>query len=274
MLAMTAFAANSLLCRQALRQLQIDAASFTAIRILSGAAVLWLLLHLNRKTISASGNWISALALFSYMAAFSFSYVDLSAGTGALLLFGAVQTTMILYGLWSGERLGRRQVLGLLMAVTGLVIFLLPGISPPPLMGATLMLAAGVCWGIYSLRGKGSKNPLAMTAGNFLRSVPMTIALSIFMLPQLQMQVPGVVLAVLSGAIASGLGYAIWYQVVRDIKTTSAAIMQLSVPIIAAVGGMMLLEEAVTWHFVLSSAIILGGIALAILRNENGRTPK
>lgn len=263
-LAMMAFAANSLLCRLALKHAQIDAASFTSIRILSGAAALCLIMRFQGKTRSAGGSWISAFALFSYAAAFSFAYVSLTAGAGALLLFGAVQTTMIFYGLRSGERLNRRQGAGLVMAVFGLVAFMLPGISTPPLIGTALMLIAGGAWGIYSLLGKSSSNPLQMTAGNFLRAVPFATGLSLMLIPKMQMNETGIMLAILSGAIASGVGYAIWYQVIRETRTTSAAIMQLSVPVIAAIGGMVLLGETITLHLFISSMAILGGIAMAI----------
>lgn len=263
-LAMTAFAANSLLCRLALKHAQIDAANFTSIRILSGAAALWLIMRFQGKVRFAGGRWISAFALFSYAAAFSFAYVSLSAGTGALLLFGAVQTTMIFCGLRSGERLNRWQGMGLAMAVSGLVAFLLPGISTPPLAGTALMLIAGVAWGIYSLLGKGSSDPLGMTAGNFLRAVSFAVGLSILLIPGMQVNETGVLLAILSGAIASGVGYAIWYQVVRNTKTTNAAIMQLSVPVIATIGGMVLLGETVTWHQFIFSMAILGGISMVL----------
>lgn len=265
-LAITAFAANSLLCRMALKHTQIDAASFTSIRILSGAAALWLIMRFQGKTRHIDGSWISAFALFAYAAAFSFAYVSLPAGTGALLLFGTVQTTMILYGLRSGERLNRRQSAGLVLAVSGLVAFMLPGISSPPLIGTALMLIAGIAWGGYSLLGKGSSDPLGMTTGNFLRAVPLAIGLSLMLMPQMQMDETGTVLAILSGAIASGVGYAIWYQVVRETRTTSAAIMQLSVPVIAAIGGMVLLGEAITLPQYISSMAILGGITMVIIR--------
>lgn len=265
MFAMTAFAANSLLCRLALKHAQIDAASFTSIRILSGAAALWIIIRLQGKVKYAGGSWIAAFALFSYAASFSFAYTSLPAGTGALLLFGAVQTTMILYGLRSGERLNWRQGAGLAIAVSGLIAFMLPGVSAPSLPGATLMLIAGGAWGAYSLLGKTSIDPLVTTASNFYCAIPYTIVLSLMLMPEMRMNGTGVALAILSGAIASGMGYAIWYQVVRESKTTSAAIMQLSVPVIAAVGGIGILGEAFTINMLLSSMAILGGIAVILL---------
>lgn len=265
MFAMTAFAANSLLCRLALKHAQIDAASFTSIRLLSGAAALWIIMRLQGKAKYAGGSWVAAFALFAYAASFSFAYTSLPAGTGALLLFGAVQTTMILYGLRSGERLNLRQGTGLAIAVSGLIAFMLPGASAPSLPGATLMLIAGVSWGVYSLLGKASIDPLITTARNFYRAIPYTIVLSLLLAPEMRMNGTGMALAILSGAIASGMGYAIWYRVVRESKTTSAAIMQLSVPVIAAVGGIGILGEALTINMFLSSMAILGGIAMILL---------
>ena len=219
---MIAFASNSLLCRSALKQTNIDAASFTFIRIFSGAAALWFIIKIRRKLIvdrtasplveSKAGNWPSALALFAYAAAFSFAYNSLSAGTGALLLFGAVQATMILWGLRKGERLHAIQMVGLALAVSGLVVLLFPGLSAPPFTGSILMLGAGVAWGIYSLRGKQSANPVAATAGNFLRAVPLAAIVSIILLPWAHLDRAGIGYAVLSGAITSGLGYVIWYS--------------------------------------------------------------
>src|SRR5438046_6300247 len=212
LLAMTAFAGNSLLCRQALKRTTIDAASFTFIRILSGAVVLWLVVMLRKRTRPKAGNWASALALLAYAAAFSFAYISLSAGTGALLLFGAVQATMIIWGLGQGERLRTRQWLGLALAVAGLIALLFPGLSAPPINGALLMLCAGIAWGFYSLRGKGAGDPATATAGNFLRAVVFATALSMALLPWLKLDRAGVGYAILSGAFASGIGYVIWYS--------------------------------------------------------------
>jgi drug/metabolite transporter (DMT)-like permease len=212
------------------------------------------------------GNWFAAFALFIYMATFSFAYVVLPAGTGALLLFGAVQLTMILYGWRSGERLSTWQMAGLLLAVAGLIAFLSPGVSVPSLPEAMLMLAAGVAWGVYSLLGKNAGDPLLATASNFYRAIPFTLLLSLLLISKMHMNGIGIALAVLSGAIASGLGYAVWYGVVRELRTSSAAIMQLSVPVIAAVGGIALLGEDFTIHFLLSSLAILGGIAIILLK--------
>lgn len=274
-LAMIAFAGNSLLCRAALKHTSIDAASFTTIRLISGAIMLGLLVHLRHGMRGGQGNWLSALALFVYAAGFSFAYVSLPAATGALLLFGAVQATMIGYGAWKGERLLIVQFVGLALAFGGLVGLLLPGLSAPPLYGSLLMLLAGVAWGIYSLRGKGAGDPLQVTSGNFLRTVPVAAALSVFMLNGAALDIAGFGYAVASGALASGIGYAIWYTALPSLKATHAATVQLSVPVIAALGGVVFLGEPITPRLALASAAILGGIALVILERQqaNGVQP-
>jgi drug/metabolite transporter (DMT)-like permease len=264
-LAMMAFAGNSLLCRVALQQTSIDAASFTTIRLLSGALMLWLIARLRSGANSGKGNWLSALVLFVYAACFSFAYIGLAAATGALLLFGAVQVTMIGHGLWAGERLRRLQLLGLFLAFGGLVGLLLPGIAAPPLSAALLMLAAGVAWGVYSLRGKGGGDPTRVTAGNFLRAVPFAAILSILLMNGTALDRTGIGYAVLSGALASGIGYIIWYTALPRLKASTAASVQLSVPVIAALGGIVFLGEAMTLRLVLAAVTILGGIALVIL---------
>lgn len=268
LVAMMAFAGNSLLCRLALKHTTIDAASFTSIRILSGALMLWLIVQLRSTAPKAPGNWPSALALFAYAAGFSYAYISLPAGTGALLLFGAVQATMIGYGLWSGERLQLRQNIGLILAIGGLIALLLPGLSAPPLQGALLMLAAGIAWGVYSLRGKGAGDPTRVTAGNFLRAALFTVGLSAIMLPWASIDSAGFWYAVASGALASGIGYAIWYTALGGLKATSAATVQLSVPVIAAIGGIVFLGEPVTLRFLIASIAILGGVALVIIQRQ------
>ena len=267
-LAMIAFAGNSLLCRAALQHTTIDAASFTTIRLISGALMLWLIVLMRRSKYSGGGGWLSAFALFAYAAGFSFAYVSLSAATGALLLFGAVQATMIGYGIWTGERLLKVQVVGLVLALAGLTGLLLPGLSAPPLYGSVLMLVAGVAWGIYSLRGKGAGDPTTVTAGNFLRAVPIAAALSIITLNVSSLDTAGFGYAVSSGAFASGIGYAIWYTALPALKATNAATVQLSVPVIAALGGVVILGEPITLRLVLASVAILGGIALVILEKQ------
>lgn len=270
-LAMVAFAANSLLCRIALRETGIDAASFTGIRIAAGALVLWLIVLLRGGGIRAHGSWASGLALFAYAAGFSYAYLSLPAAVGALLLFGAVQATMIGYGLARGERFNPRQSIGLVLAAAGFVGLLLPGLSAPPLAGSLLMIAAGIAWGVYSLRGRGIGNPTAATAGNFARALPFAAALGLAMAGSLRLDAAGVGYAVASGALASGLGYAIWYTALPGLRATSAATVQLSVPVIAALGAAAFLGEAITLRLVLASVAVLGGIALVITGRRAGR---
>jgi drug/metabolite transporter (DMT)-like permease len=279
LLAMLAFAGNSLLCRLALKNTGIDAASFTAIRLISASLVLCLLAggRLNpssngwRKVWQGGGNWPSAAALFAYAAGFSFAYINLPAATGALLLFGAVQATMIGYGVWAGERLRPMQMAGLTLALVGLVALVLPGLAAPPVGSALLMAVAGVAWGVYSLRGKGgpaASSPTTVTAGNFLRTLPFTVVLSLLMAGQFSVDAAGVGYGLISGALTSGLGYVIWYKVLPALKATSAATVQLSVPAIAALGGVVLLAEPLSPRLVLASVAILAGIALVILNKK------
>jgi len=266
--AMTAFAGNSLLCRLALKETRIDPASFTLIRIISGAIALQIILRVRTRPRGKAGSWPSALALFVYAAAFSFAYVTLSAGTGALLLFGAVQATMIIWALREGEQLRMPQRLGLALALGGLVALVFPGLSAPPLGGSLLMLSAGIAWGVYSLRGKVAGDPASATAGNFLRAVPMAVVLSAVFLPWARLDRAGVSYAIFSGAIASGVGYAIWYTVLPSLRAARAATVQLSVPVLAAVGGILFLGEQITLRAVLASIAILGGIALVTLERR------
>jgi len=274
LLAMIAFAGNSLLCRLALKDTGIDAASFTSIRIVSGALALWLIVRLRGGARVAAGSWPSALALFAYAACFSFAYIGLPAATGALLLFGAVQATMVGYGLWMGERLRMHQSAGLLCASAGLVGLMLPGISAPPLPSSMLMLSAGIAWGVYSLRGKGVSDPTRATMGNFRRAVPIAVGLSALAWPWLSLDRDGVCYAIASGALTSGIGYAIWYTALRGLKATSAAAVQLSVPVFAAIGGITLLGEALSLRLLIASAAILGGIALVVIERAARPQPR
>lgn len=262
--ALLAFAGNSLLCRAALAHTAIDAASFTTLRLVSGALMLWGLVQLTRRGASGRGSWPSALALFAYAAAFSFAYVNLPTGTGALLLFGAVQTGMIGWGLVKGERFTLVQWLGLALALAGLVGLLLPGLSAPPLGAALLMITAGLAWAVYSLRGKGAGDPLRVTAGNFVRTVPVALGMSLLFINSAQVDTAGALYAIASGAITSGVGYAIWYAALPHLRATTAATLQLSVPVIAALGGIAWLGEPLTLRLLLASLAILGGIALVI----------
>ena len=262
---MLAFAGNSLLCRLALKETDIDAASFTAVRLASGALVLWLIVYRRKDRTQPAGSWSSAIALFVYAAGFSYAYISLTAASGALLLFGAVQATMITYGLWAGERLTMRQTLGLLLALAGLLGLLLPGLSAPPLGGSLLMLLAGVAWGVYSLRGAGAGDPTTVTGGNFLRATPLALGLSVVTLPWISIDPDGLWYAVASGALASGVGYAIWYSALRGLRAASAATVQLSVPVVAALGGILFLGEPVTVRLLLAALAVLGGIALVVV---------
>lgn len=272
---MFAFAANSILCRLALGAATIDAASFSAVRLISGAATLWLIVHgiRGQRAIGKSGTWTSASMLFLYAVAFSFAYISLNAGTGALILFGAVQVTMIAAGLRSGERLHLLQWLGLLMALGGLVYLVSPGLTAPSPIGSLLMTVAGIAWGIYSLRGRGISNPVAVTADNFMRTVPLVIAVTVLFLPKVHLSLSGMMWAVVSGAVASGMGYVLWYAALRGLTATRAATVQLSVPVLAALGGVMFLSEHITLRLVIASIATLGGVALAVLTRERVPVP-
>lgn len=263
--ALVAFAANSVLCRVALGANRVDPASFTTIRLVSGAVTLLGVLWLTRggEARVPRGNWLSAAMLFVYAAPFSFAYVGLQVGTGALLLFGTVQATMLAAGWQGGERPDPGVWIGLLLALAGLVVLVLPGLAAPPLWAALLMVIAGVAWGFYSLRGRGASDPLADTAGHFVRASLFSVVLSVVSIRALSVQGPGVWLAVASGALASGLGYVVWYAALRGLSATRAAMAQLAVPLLAAVAGTALLTERVTVRLVAASLLILGGVALA-----------
>lgn len=268
-IAMLAFAGNSLLCRLALKTTSIDAASFTLIRLASGAVTLWLIMT-SRKT-SSTGSWASGAALFVYAGAFSFAYVNLPVATGALILFGSVQFTMLGYGVAKGDRLSALQITGIVIAVAGLVALLLPGLATPSLTGTLLMITAGSAWGVYSLRGRDAGDPARATAGNFIRAVPFAAMLAIVMLPQLVADAAGIGYAVVSGAVTSAAGYIIWYAAVKQLKATTAACVQLSVPALTALGGIAILGEQLTWRLALVCLSILGGVALAALGGRPGR---
>ncbi|MFT3867902.1 MAG: DMT family transporter [Nibricoccus sp.] len=244
----------------------IDAASFTTIRLGSGALMLALLAQGRRREIFSGqrGSWRSAVMLFVYAAAFSFAYRNLSAGTGALILFASVQLTMLLFAIFSGERPGAAEWFGLALAFGGLVYLVLPGLSSPPALNAGLMTLAGAAWGIYSLRGRGSVDALGVTIGNFLRAVPFALVATVVTLSDRHATQRGALLAMLSGAIMSGLGYVVWYSALRGLTSTRAALVQLSVPVIAALGGVVLLHEKVTTRLVIASLLVLSGIALAV----------
>lgn len=270
--ALVAFAFNSILCRMALRPGEADAAGFTVVRLVSGAITLAVLAYIFGKTrnVLQTGQWPSAFFLFAYAICFSFAYLGLAAGTGALILFGSVQLTMIAAALIKGERPGVLEWLGLAVAAGGLVYLVLPGLASPPLPSSLLMAAAGVAWGFYTLRGRGSSNPLAETAGNFARAVPMVVLIGIPYVYQMHMTTRGLALAALSGAVASGIGYTVWYAALKHLTSTRAAVLQLLVPVIAAAGGVAFLAETATTRLYVAGAMILGGIGMTIMGHGKG----
>lgn len=264
-IAMLAFAANSILCRMALGEGAIDAATFTTVRVVAGALVLSLILAprwVRRGRIQ--GSWASAAMLFGYMACFSFAYLSLSAGTGALILFGAVQLTMFIAALRAGEHFSLRSWAGLAVAAGGLIYLVSPGITAPDATGAFLMAIAGISWGLYSTRGRGGGDPLESTANNFIYAVPLVLLVSAAFFRDFRSSPEGILLAIVSGALASGLGYAIWYAALKGLSGTRAATVQLSVPVIAAFGGVVLLSEAVTLRLLIASLATIGGIAIVL----------
>ncbi|QEE44406.1 DMT family transporter [Rhizobium sp. WL3] len=272
--AMLAFAANSLLAREALGTASIEAAGYTAVRIMSGALVLYALL---RRGAAASrdearpllpGDWWAAAALFVYAIAFSTAYLSLGAATGALILFSSVQASMLAWGLWKGDRPSGREVIGFGVAFAAFVYLILPGVGRPDPLGSVLMIASGVAWAIYTLRGRGSRDPLGETAGNFVRASAFCLPLVGFALIYETASMTGIALALASGIVASGLGYSIWYKALRGLSTFQAALIQLSVPVIAALGAILFLDERLTLHFVVAGACVLGGIAFAILAKQ------
>lgn len=271
-LAMLAFAGNSILCRLALKTTAIDPASFTSVRMISAAATLTVILQVKGNKPLAAGSWKSAAALFAYAAGFSLAYMNLTAATGALLLFGAVQLSMISISLWRGEKMSLPQLAGFALALVGLVVLVFPGLAAPPITSSALMMGAGIAWGVYSLRGRGVGDPTMVTAGNFIRTIPMTVAFSLIAFSQFSADKLGLVYAVLSGAVTSGLGYAIWYHALPKLKAMEAAIVQLSVPIIAAFGGIVLLGESLTLRLLLAAIAVLGGILLVTVEKTRVAT--
>ncbi len=287
--ALVAFAFNSILCRLALRGEEADAVGFTTVRLAAGAVALvvirYLVIRVSSPTVSKglvgeqetltyvratdtratdAGSWPSAFFLFAYALLFSFAYLDLTAGTGALILFGSVQLTMIAVALTRGERPPLLEWLGLAMAVGGLVYLVFPGLASPPPVSSALMAVAGASWGFYTLRGRSTVDPLADTAGNFVRSVPMIAIAAIPYLSKIHLSTRGALLAVLSGAITSGIGYTVWYAALKFHTSTRAAVLQLAVPVIAAAAGVLLLDETATARLAIAAALILGGIGLTI----------
>ena len=268
-LALIAFAANSLFCRLALMDENIDAASFTLIRMLSGAAMFVLLLSLQRRIPAilvkpTPKRMLSALMLFIYAAAFSFAYITLETATGALVLFGTVQLSMLLIGWFKGSRFTLIESVGIAVSFGGLVYLLYPQAATPSLNGFVLMTFAGFAWGVYTLLGRGSSEPMIDTASNFVLTIPLVVLLTLVCWPSLDISAIGALWAVLSGVLASALGYTIWYAVLPSLRTTSAAVMQLSVPVIAAIGGVLLVAEPITQRLLIASVLVLGGILLVV----------
>ena len=267
-LAMIAFAANSLLTRLGVFQSGLDPVAFAALRVLAGAAMLLVLVQIGRRPLQFTGaqRWIGAAALATYMLGFSLAYLDLEAGIGALILFGTVQVTMFAGGVLAREVIPRTRIIGAAVACVGLVYLLLPGTSAPPALASFLMVAAGIGWGIYSLVGRRETDPLAGTAGNFLLCLIAMAAAFVFLQEGTDLPLSGVIYAVVSGAIASALGYALWYALLPQLGATRAAVAQLSVPVIALAAGAVLLDEVITWRIAFASALVLGGIAFSLWR--------
>jgi drug/metabolite transporter (DMT)-like permease len=265
-LALFAFAMNSVLCRLALGKATIDAASFSTLRLFSGAVMLLLILLASKRARASTPGmkWIPPVLLFLYAVAFAFAYMGLTAGTGALILFGAVQATMIISALCSGERPSALEWAGLLVALGGLVYLVLPGLTSPSVPRSLLMMVAGISWGFYSILGRGSVNPLAETARNFVGALPLAVAVSILLASQIHLSSEGALLAIASGAVTSGLGYVVWYAALKGLTATRAATVQLAVPVLAAVGGVVLLSESLNARLLLAGIMILGGIGLAL----------
>jgi drug/metabolite transporter (DMT)-like permease len=268
---LVAFAANSLLCRMALGGHLIDPVSFTTLRLVSGAMALIPISRLvsesktPQKTI---GSWGSSFALFAYAAAFSLAYVSLSTGMGALILFGSVQVTMIGAALKSGENLGPAQWGGSAAAIVGLIYLVLPGISAPDALGTLLMCVSGIAWGVYSIRGMSASAPVSMTTGNFIRSSPITIIASTVAFSAVHLDPFGILLALISGVVTSGLGYVLWYKTLLSLTTTQASVVQLVVPVLAAFGGVAFLSEQMSVRLIVASALILGGVTLAVIKRK------
>lgn len=266
-LALIALSANSVLCRLALENDAIDASSFTVLRLLSGAIVLLIIISTTRNTAvtSSRGSWSASFMLFLYAITFSYAYISLDTGTGALILFGSVHITMILLSHISGTRLHITEWFGVIIAFAGFIYLILPGITTPSFIGFLLMTVAGIAWGIYTLKGHGSKSPLMDTAYNFFRTIPFVVLLAISTFNNINYTSEGILLALLSGGITSGIGYTIWYIVLGGLSSTQAAALQLTIPVIAAIGGVIFVSEAITFRLIISATMVLGGILIVVL---------
>lgn len=274
--ALLAFAGNSVLCRMALGEGAIDAAGFTSVRLVSGALVLALLLKLTRRKAARVDrrSMASAAVLFCYAAAFSFAYLSLSTATGALVLFGAVQLTMIMAALYAGERLRRSEWIGTGLAGCGLVYLVYPGVTAPSLAGSLLMTGAGIAWGIYCLIGRSASDPLAETSLNFALSLPFAVILGLGFSTHSHFSLQGVLLAIFSGGLASGVGYAVWYAALQGMSAARASIVQLTVPLLAALGGVVVLGEEISLRLAVAAVVILGGLTLALSARRSLDTPR
>lgn len=267
LLALLAFAGNSILCRLALGGNTIDAASFTSIRLLSGILVLGVILKIiqPKGPVTSKGSWKASFMLFIYAVTFSYAYISLDTGVGALILFASVQITMIMVGLYLGNKLHFAEWFGVIVSFLGFVYLIFPALTTPSLVGFILMSIAGIAWGFYTLAGKNSKRPLSDTTYNFMRTVPLVIVLMAMTIQNITLSPQGIVLAILSGGITSGIGYTLWYMALGGLTAVQAAVVQLLVPVVAALGGVLFADEYLTARLVLSSTIILGGILIVII---------
>lgn len=269
LISMTLFAGNSVLCRLALLEYKMEPVTYTAVRLISGALMLWLIIAIRHKNVFKSGNWAGALSLFTYMACFSWAYVELPTAVGTLIIAVAVQTTMISSTFFTGDRPSRQQGVGIGIALVGLVFLLLPGLTAPPFVSSVIMFVSGSAWGVYCLCGKGVSDPAASTAGNFMKAVPFAVIMMACLPSQVAFDNPGIWYALAAGALASAGGYVIWYMVVIRLTVPVTAVVQLSVPVITAIGGVLFVNEPITLRVALSSAAILGGIFFATAFRRN-----
>lgn len=273
-LSLFAFAGNSVLCRLALGNKAIDATSFTAIRLISGVIIMLLIVFLQNKynrqhkhnslLRSKKGSWIASTMLFLYALCFSLAYITLDTGIGALILFASVQLSMIVVGICFGNKVSNKEIMGIITAFAGFIYLLLPSLSSPSLYGFILMTISGIAWGVYTLNGRGSVSPIDDTAINFFKTLPFVLLIMLININHSQLTSYGVSLAVCSGAVTSAMGYTIWYLVLPTLKITQAAVLQLLVPIIAAVGGIVFAGENVTERLLIASVLVLGGILLVV----------
>jgi drug/metabolite transporter (DMT)-like permease len=264
-IAMLAFAANSVLCRLALTDQYIDPMSFSLIRVCSGAAVLLLLYLFSTEKAKIEWNVKNGFFLALYIVAFSLAYLHIDAGVGALLLFGTVQLSMVGYGLWHGEKINIRRGTGLGIAILGIFILLLPGAAAPNPVYAAIMVLSGIGWALYSIVGKNMQNPLASSLANFVLAIPFVLLVYAAFYTKSFVQPQGILLAVISGGLASSGAYVLWYAIVKQIDRVTASSVQLSVPCLAILGGILFIGEALSWRIIIATVIVLAGIALVVL---------